>query len=63
MMPSGIADIQLRKSTFPSHSGGLTIGPSMALFDVLFISTMALKALEEPHLLTASSPTLESRPL
>jgi hypothetical protein len=33
----------------PTHSG-----PSHILFELLFVSTMTLKALEEPHLLPAS---------
>jgi hypothetical protein len=36
--------------------------PSIIRFDVPFVSTMALKALEDGHLLNAFSPTLESRP-
>jgi hypothetical protein len=39
------------------------IMPYMVLFDALFVSTMALKVLEEPHSLAASSPTLDSHPL
>ena len=35
---------RLRKSSSPTHSGGLTIGHSIILFDVPFVSTMALKA-------------------
>jgi hypothetical protein len=36
--------------------------PSIILFDVLFVSTMALKALEKAHPLAAFLPTLESHP-
>jgi hypothetical protein len=38
------------------------IMPYMVLFDAVFVSTMALKVLEEAHFLAASSPTLESHP-
>jgi hypothetical protein len=37
--------------------------PSQNLFDALFVSTMALKVLKQPHFMAASSPTLESHPL
>ena len=59
-VPSQGATIQLRKSTSPPHSEEFVIMPSVPLFDVLFVSTMALKALGSPHLLAAFSPNLES---
>ena len=61
-VPLGVANTQLRRSSSPHHSGGSVIGPFIALFELQFIFTMALKALEELHSLTASSPTSESRP-
>jgi hypothetical protein len=61
-MCEGVVEIGLLKSASLHHSGGLEIGPSVILFNVPFVSTMALKALEKAHLLTASSQTLESRP-
>jgi hypothetical protein len=57
-----IAAILLRKSTSLIHSGGFAMMHSIALFDVLFIFMMALKALGNTHSKAASSPTLESRP-
>jgi hypothetical protein len=60
--PSVGAITRLQSLTSPPHSGGLEIVPSIALFDVLFVSTMALKVSEEAHFLTVSSPTLESHP-
>ena len=39
-IPSIGVTTQLRTSTYPTHSGGLTIGPSISLFDVPFDSTM-----------------------
>jgi hypothetical protein len=46
------------KSTSLTHSGEFVMLPLKALFDVPFIFTMALKALEELHLhqLTGSIP-------
>jgi len=49
-------------STFSPHSGGFVMMPSQVLFDVPFVSTMALKAFEVTHSMAASSPTLESHP-
>jgi hypothetical protein len=60
--PSRIATDQLQISTFPTHSGGFVMMLSYALSELPFVSTMALKALEEAHSLTASSPTLEFHP-
>jgi hypothetical protein len=44
------------------HSGRLTNVHLCPLFDVPFVSTMALKELEEEHFLTAYSPTLGPTP-
>jgi len=46
----------------PNSLRRLTIVHFGILFDVPFVSTLALKALENTHLLPASSPTLESHP-
>jgi hypothetical protein len=47
--PSVVAATQLRSSTSPTHSGGLTVMPSHILSELLFVSTMTLKALETGH--------------
>ena len=57
--PSVGAITRLQSLTSPPHSGGLEIVPSIALFDVLFVSTMALKVLDISHSVAASSPTLQ----
>ena len=62
IVPSLGATIRLPKSSSRTHSGGLTLGHSGPLFELPFVSTMALKALEHTHSLPASSPTLESHP-
>jgi hypothetical protein len=61
-VPLSGATIQLLKSSSPTHSGGLIMVSSCPLFEHPFVSTMALKALENALSLTASSPTLESHP-
>jgi hypothetical protein len=60
--PSLGATTLLRKSTYPTQSEGLTIVHSWRLFDIPFVSTMALKALEQEHSLAVYSPILESHP-
>jgi hypothetical protein len=60
VIPSDGATFRLQISTYQTHSGGLRIFPSCPLSKLLFVSTMALKALEDTHSLAASSPTLES---
>ena len=45
VVPSLAATIQLLKSISTPHYGGLVIGPYLTLFDVPFVSMMALKAL------------------
>jgi hypothetical protein len=61
-LPSGFATIQLRKSTSPTHSGGLTIVLSIALFEQIFVFTIALKVSVEMHSLPAFSPTSKFHP-
>ena len=46
MIPSLGVIVRLQKSTSPTHSGGLMIGPSCPLFNVPFAFTMTLKALD-----------------
>jgi hypothetical protein len=52
----------ITKIIIPNSPGGLTMVPSMTLFNVIFVSTMALRVLENTHLVPASSPTLEPHP-
>ena len=54
-VPLGVVSTRLQISTSPTHSGGLRVGPSQALFELLFVFTMTLRALEATHLLSASS--------
>ena len=52
----------IMKINIPGSPGGLTILLSIALFELMFVFTMTLKALETTHSVSAHSPILESRP-
>ena len=58
----GIVEIGESAFKYCDHSITKISIPSITLLDARFVSTMALKVLENTHLLAVSSPTLESRP-
>jgi hypothetical protein len=58
----GWCDHSITKINIPTSLRRINEFAFVALFELIFVCTMALTALEKKHSLAASSPTLESRP-